>query len=305
MLFKNAVVYQITKPMTSLFTDLQEKLELYKFKPCDSHEVTSQGWTKPSDVLDDLYCENEETYLFTVKKESKILPVSAVNEAVNNRVLSIEEAEHRKVYRQERVSIKEEVTFDMLPRAFSKFVKTNILVSLKHSLIIVEASTYDKGDEALNVLKDSLGSLSIREPDVRVEPASVFSQWISLEADPEKFVVAERCKLTSTCGTDEKIAFTNMSLSSEEVLNHLDNNMEVSEIAINWADTLSATLSNDLSIKSIKPLDVYLDQVSEKRTFNELLGLKSDMMLSEETIKNLTDQMFTAFGGLVTARTAA
>lgn len=58
------------------------------------------------------------------KKEEKVVPGSVVNEMLQERISEIEEREARKLPAKERNRLKDELIFELLPRAFSFSKKT-------------------------------------------------------------------------------------------------------------------------------------------------------------------------------------
>ena len=58
--------------------------------------------------------------LLKLKREEKLLPSTVVREQVDEKVAVIESEQGRKVYRKERLNLKDEIVQDCLPRAFTR-----------------------------------------------------------------------------------------------------------------------------------------------------------------------------------------
>ncbi|MCK9345417.1 MAG: recombination-associated protein RdgC, partial [Candidatus Pacebacteria bacterium] len=125
MWFKNLSIFRLTEDFTLAPADLELKLEQMAFRPCGSHEEFTFGWTSPLGKSSEQLVHSANGFLMLCgKKEERVLPASVVNEMMQDKILETEEQQGRKLSKKERTAIKDELIFELLPRAFTFSNKT-------------------------------------------------------------------------------------------------------------------------------------------------------------------------------------
>ena len=121
MWFKNIRAYRLTSPFELSAESLGEKLAQRAFEPCAKSQALSLGWVAPlGDESEQLAHSAGGRLLIKLKREEKLLPSTVVREQLEDKVALIESEQARKVYRKERLTLKDEIIQDCLPRAFSR-----------------------------------------------------------------------------------------------------------------------------------------------------------------------------------------
>ncbi|MBS98610.1 MAG: recombination-associated protein RdgC [Oceanospirillaceae bacterium] len=298
--FKNAIWYRF-KPESDLTPErLQEALNSKPFSPCSRHELKRVGWTSPtSGLTDDPVFTSHGFMLICLQQEERILPSSVVRDALAERVEKIEQEESRKVFRKERAQLKDEVTFELLPRAFTRRRPCHALIAPQQGWIIVDASALTKAELLLSELRDALGSLRVHLPEVQISPAARMSNWLQGDPSlPSGFELEQECELRDTL-TDEKgvIRAKGQLLTSPEIRAHIDNGMEVAKLALCWEEQLRFVLHDDLTLHRLRLTDEYRDQLEEQAPEEELAALDADLTQLGLELTRLLPQLLTAFGG--------
>lgn len=157
-MFRNVIAYKLTKNFDFNAITLKA-LEECAFTPCGAHDLSKFGWDNtPNDTL--MYSDPRYTYL-VAKNETKLLPNEVVKEEVANRIEEFEEKEGRKLKKTEKQSIKDDVISSLLPRAFSKYSLTELIIDRQEGIIFINASSAKKAETVLSLLRKSLGSLPV------------------------------------------------------------------------------------------------------------------------------------------------
>ena len=122
MLFKNASIYRLTQSFDSNTDSLQDQLLQRSFTPCSGFRPSSFGWVPPISGVEGapLFHEVAGCILLCARREDKVIPPSALNEAIAERVERVESLEGRKLRSKERMSIKDEALAELMPRALAK-----------------------------------------------------------------------------------------------------------------------------------------------------------------------------------------
>ena len=121
MWFKNIRAYRLTSPFDLSAEQLGEQLAQRGFLPCAKSQALSLGWVPAlGEESGELVHAAGGRLLLKLKREEKLLPSTVVREQLEEKVAAIEAEQARKVYRKERLSLKDEIVQDCLPRAFTR-----------------------------------------------------------------------------------------------------------------------------------------------------------------------------------------
>ena len=301
MWFKNIIFYRFTESVSYTADQLESAFEEHLFTPCKSQELSRYGWVSPhSSMNNQQVFQSNGAFLITAQKEDKLVPSSVVNQQLKDKVEIIQKQEGRKVYRKEQLTLKDEIILDLLPRAFSKYSQISALIVPQHNFIVVDSSSYAKAEELLNLLRNSLGSLAIKLPDVNHSPAVMMSQWLNQENLVPEFKCLEECELKDQSGEGAVIKVKGQELQCDEITMHLDAGKQVTKLALEWDETISFILHEDLSIKRFKPSDQLSTELNEEDSEDPLQRLDSDTARLALELQRLLPQLLNAFGGEVT-----
>ncbi|MDG2270959.1 MAG: recombination-associated protein RdgC, partial [Halioglobus sp.] len=110
MWFKNIRAYRLSKPFGLSGEQLGQKLTATGFVPCAKSQAVSLGWIAPlGEESEELVHVAAGRMLLKLKREEKLLPSTVVREQVDEKVAVIESEQGRKVYRKERLNLKDEI----------------------------------------------------------------------------------------------------------------------------------------------------------------------------------------------------
>ncbi|MEP1268774.1 MAG: recombination-associated protein RdgC, partial [Marinobacter sp.] len=248
MWFRNARVFRFTKPFEITAEALEEKLQEDAFKSCGPQETSRQGWVSPMGKHSDLLVHSAGGYhLIALRKEEKLLPASVIKELVDEKAEMIEAEQHRKVRRKEKDELKEEVTLEMLPRAFSKNRRCYAYLAPADGVLVVDAGSSKQAEDLASTLRKSLGSLPVRPPAVEQAPAFTFTGWLNESIDlPASIELGNECELKDTSEDGGVVRCKGLDLQGDEIRSHLDAGMQVTKLSVTWDDSLSFVLDEEL-----------------------------------------------------------
>ena len=255
--FKNTLIYRLTKELD--WSDLQNQLTQHQYFPCNQSDMSKFGWTSPLRGSELLHFSVGKQILLVAHKEEKILPSHVIKAELDERVRQLEEKEARKLKKTEKQALKDDVIAMLLPRAFSKNQQTAIWINTETNLIYVDAAASKRAEDALALLRKSLGSLPVVPLAFSVEPALAMTNWIAQNHLPQYLTALEEGELKAA---DDKgiIRCKNQPLESEEILSHLEKGKLITKLALDWDEHLSFVFCDDGSLKRLK----FADQIREK-----------------------------------------
>lgn len=280
MWFKNLAIYRFTEPFTVVPEALEQKLQQHLFHPCGGHDEFSFGWAAPlGKASDALVHANNGFMMICAKKEEKVIPASVINEMLQERINEMEEREARKLPGKERARVKDELIFELLPRAFSFSRKTFAYIDSLGGWVVVDAASPKKAEDVLSLLRKSLGSLPVVPIGASLKPASVLTQWLLHHNAPKDILIQDECELRSPEEEGAIIRCKRHDLALPEIKNHLDNGKQVIKLAMSWADRLSFVLDERLSVKRLKFLDLIQEQVADVEAFDDIEQFDADFSI--------------------------
>jgi len=246
---RNAMFYQITKQQA---LPIHDDLASFRFTPPASLEWTRSGWVPPQ-VGDDrlVYPLAPLTHL-TLRTEDKVLPANVVNRHVAAYVHEIETEEKRSVGRKERLSIKERVIADLLPRAFTR--ARNVNAYFHGSRLVLDTAVTSHADDLLH----RVGSIHSRRPRCVAQPSLMMTAWLADGTPPDGFKLADSAALESP-SDGAKVKLSGVDLTCDEVRNHIAAGKQVTELGLTYVDRVRFVVTDDLRLKRIEWLDVLQD----------------------------------------------
>ena len=110
MWFKNIRAYRLNDSFDLSPSDLEEKMQVGTFTPCAKSQSLSLGWVPAlGDGTEALVHAAAGRLLLCLRREEKILPASVIREQLAEKVETIEQEEGRKVYRKEKLRLKDAI----------------------------------------------------------------------------------------------------------------------------------------------------------------------------------------------------
>lgn len=292
--FKNAMIYRLTKSLDWSEKTLSDALENNQYHSCNQSEMSKFGWSTPLKGSELLYFTVGKQILLLAQKEEKILPAHVIKRELDARVEKLEQAENRKLKKVEKQTLKDDVVATLLPRAFSKYQQTALWIDAENNLIYVDAASAKRAEEALALLRKSLGSLPVVPLTFANEPSLVMQEWVAKESIPQWLVSLEEAELRDA--NNGVIRCKQQALDSDEILS-LVNSKYVTKLALEWEDHLSFVLNEDCSLKRLK----FADQIREKN--DDILKedyaqrFDADFVLMTGILSKLTENLLHDFGG--------
>lgn len=300
--FKNALIYRLKKESVITSEDYVQKLagELEKlhFTPCTSRDFSTCGWVPPlGELSDQLYHFANGQLLLTLRKEEKILPKPVITEELNKRVAKLESEQGRHLKKTEKDSIRDDVIYSLLPRAFTKSSTISIWINIPSSLVIVDAGSASRAEYALAILRKTVGSLPVM-PLMMYNPIHVtLTEWVKTGSLPPGFSLGEEAELKAILGDGGAGRFIKQELVSDEIMTHIEAGKYVTQLSLGWQNRISFKLTDSFSIKRIKFYDDILSQNDDIDREDATLRFDADFVLMTGELNNFISELIDGLGG--------
>ncbi len=253
MWFKNLRLYRLTKPIELSDEAFAAALEETRSAPIGSLETARVGWVAPYDGESHghlLYAAGGYR-LLRLKREEKILPGGVVREFLDDKVAQIEEEQGRKVGRKEKAEMKDQVIFELLPRAFSRAASCMGYLT-PDGWLVINTTSNKMAEEFISLLRQCLGSLPVVPPQLKAPVVSRMTQWVaSDEPLPEGLYLGNECELREPGEEGGVVRCRRQELTADEVRAHLEAGKEVVKLAIDWGERVSGLIDETLCVRRL------------------------------------------------------
>ncbi len=295
MWFKNLQIYQFTDKVSYEAEKLEKSLSSAGFMPCEGPVLMTMGWVAPMTKREGplVYAANG-FLLMCLKVEEKVIPPAVVKEHVDEKVALIEEKEHRKVSKKEKQSLKDEIHFTLMSRAFTKATYIYAYIDCVDGYLAVDAVSMKQAEMFTSFLRKTLGSLKIVLPETQ-NPSTIMTQWLRDKKTLQDFVIEDACVLQDPAEEGGNVRSSKQDLFSKNIQSFIDVGYFVSQMKFSWCEQLSFVLNNEFSIKQLRFLDAVKDQAKDSFTETEEERFDADFTVMSMTLRLFMQSLMHVF----------
>ena len=298
MWFKNLRAYRMTRGWDLSSEQVEAALAERVFQACAPSQSLSLGWVPALGEGSELLAHQADGHwLLRLSREEKILPPAVVRDLLDERIEGIEAQQGRKVYRRERLQLKDEVVQDCLPRAFSRRSETSLLIDSASRWVLVDAASPGRAEEALSLLRECLGSFPVIPATTRHAPAAAMSSWLLQASLPGEFSLRQECELREAGEHPAILRCRGIDPTSEEIRQHLEGGMQVARLALDWQEQLLFVLGDDLCLRRLKFADALVKEHDDLADEDPLAQRDADFALMAPLLLELQGRLVELFGG--------
>nr|WP_298248666.1 recombination-associated protein RdgC [uncultured Halomonas sp.] len=299
MWFKHLHLYRLHDAPELDAATLEEALAEQAARPLGGQDPRRLGWTFPGGRADTARLhELQGQRLLSALRQERLLPASVVKEEVDERAADVEAREGRKLRRQEKITLKEQVVEELLPRAFVRSQKIDLWWDTRRRLIGINASSRSRAEELLDLLRETLGTLKVTPLATQVMPMRAMTQWLVDPASrPADLVMGDQVELKAK-GDDGVLRARQVDLDSDEIQQLLESGRQASKLAVEVEGRLSFVLHDDLALKSLRFGDALIDEANASDDGDDaLLRLDTDFVLMAQALGENTERLIAWLGG--------
>lgn len=295
MFFRNLVMFRF--PIGLDFSQIGEQLQTATLKPVGPLEMSSRGFISPfgREETEQLHHAIGGWLWLTVGAQDKILPASAVADALEQKLAEIESGEDRRPGGRERKRIKDDLIHEMLPKALVKSSRCEVFLDLARGVAFVDTSNRKQGEYLMSDIRGLLGSFPAMPLNAEVAPRSVLTGWIAGEALPPGLSLGEQCQLEDPVTGGAIAKLDRQELVSDEIRNHLDAGKQVTRLGLVLEDNISMVLGDDLVVRKLRFLDGALDKLEQSEDDGRRAELDARFALQTGELGPLFDRLADAF----------
>jgi len=296
-MFKNALLYRIDQWNPPPLEEVEERLAGSRFTACGATQPESAGWLQPRGDKEGALIENIGGQLvLRLGVERKAVPTSVIKAELEARLDRIEAETGRRPKGKIARELKEEIVQDLLPRAFPKRSATLVWIDVRAGFVVIDAASTAKADRVVTMLVELLGGgIRLSLAQSAISPATAMAEWLTSKEAPAGFTVDRECELKQPDSEKATVKYARHTLDIDEVGQHIVQGKLPTSLAMTWSSRVSFVLSDAMTIKKLKLLDVVLEGTSTATRDED--HFDADVALVTGELKQLIPALIEALGG--------
>lgn len=293
MWFKNARIFKVDldQDLKSIFSNpelLDASLKKACFRPVGALEKSFAGFApvfgRHTEALSFSFDNN---YFFKIIEESKILPSSVINQAFLDEVDNKEQELNRPLTKAEKQTLKTALTQKMLAQAFSTKKELFMMVNTKFNFAVVGVSSAKRAEDACALLRQALGSFPSKAFQPRCVVEERLTSFVTEKDLPEGFTLGYDTVLKSSNDEGGTVRISKEELTTNEVTNHIKAGKLITDLQLNFDDSVSFVISQDLGVKRIALEDQYLEKNLPQKTDDAVADMQSILIVQSDILTKM------------------
>lgn len=259
MWFRNLQIYRLPAPWTMGLAKLDEQLARGAFVKCPSHQPMSRGWVSP-----------RQDGALVGRVNQRLLPAAVINDEARERAAAIEAQQGYAPGRKQLKEIKERVTEELMPRAFTRKRTTFIWIDPQNGWFCVDAGSQAKAEEVIEHLRHCLDEFPLKPLHTQLSPQSAMADWLAGGDAPAGFTIDRDCELKAIGEEKAAVRYVRHPLGDEvgaEIKAHLAAGKLPTRLALTWDERISFVLSEKLEIKRLAFLDLLKEEAEKSAEY--------------------------------------
>ncbi|CAN0619320.1 Recombination-associated protein RdgC [Burkholderia multivorans] len=295
MWFKNLQIHRLPAPWSVTAKQIEQWLAPHAFQPGSSVEMQRHGWASPRDDGALVYSTHRQM-LLVFRSEKKLLPASVVNQVTKARAQEVEEQQGFKPGRKQLRELKEQVTDELLPRAFSIRRDTRVWIDTVNGWLVIDAAAQAVADDVRALLIKSIDQLPLASVRVVESPVAAMTSWLISGEAPAGFTLDQDTELRSSGEGNATVRYVGHALDADDMRRHIEAGKQCMRLAMTWNDRVSFVLTPSLIVKRVKPLDV-VKEAADPTAQNDDERFESDVTLMAGELGRMLADLVDALGG--------
>ena len=301
-MFKEVTIYEISGDWHPTVAAMEEVM--VAFTPCGATQDKSVGWVPPRGHEGGALVESVDGQrILKLMIETKSVPTSALEKAVDEAADHIESTTGRKPGRKERKNLKEDARLALLPAAFPKQTSVTVWIDHERKLIVMDSASNSKLDEVVSALVRAFDGLAISRLNTNLTPQTAMTSWLfdgdKLD-DEDRFNlhIERECELRSHDEEKAVVKFSRHHLLTDEVRKHITEGKLPTRLALSWNGRVGFVLNDAMKLKKV----AFLEGVFDERSDAHADRFDADVALITGELRKLIPDLIEALGGKLTVQ---
>jgi recombination associated protein RdgC len=226
------------------------------FVPAASNELLRQGWDRPRGADGALVHVVGGQFLQQLVTEKKLLPPKAVNQRAEAMADELEERQGFRPGKKAMKELRERAADELLPRALSVRSHLNVWIDPINGWLAVDSSSATRADDVIKHLLKAVDRMPLESLRVQRSPVAMMTSWLESDEAPMWFAIDQDATLRATGESKAQVGYKRHTLHVDDMRRHIAAGKQCTRLAMTWNSRISFVLTENLAVRSIKPLDV-------------------------------------------------
>jgi recombination associated protein RdgC len=294
-MFRNLRMYRITSPWPKSEEALSEVLSENPFSPCGAFSERTAGWEAPAEFDGAPLCRHVNgADLLQLRTQSRLLPVAAIKEAMEEKVTEFRSRMAQEPPRSELRRIREETRDELLPKALLKSERSRACVIQSESLLVIDASSDTKAEWFIDQLRICFGQFSCTPLAFNQFPGDLLKR-IFLGESLLGFTLGRECRMQDVSDSRSIATWREFELSDPPIRRHIVDGMRLTHLGLGFEEYLTCVLNEDGVFSKLRFLDG--ESIDTPDYEDELARLDADFVLLTGTINQMVNSLKKLLGG--------
>ena len=294
-MFRNLRFYRITSPWPKSEEKLSEVLSENPFAPCGAYAERTAGWEAPAVFDGAPLCRRlHGADLLQLRTQSRVLPVAAIKEAMEEKVLEYRSRMAEDPPRSELRRLKEETREELLPRALLKSERSRGCFIHAESLLAIDAATDARAEWFIDQLRTCFGQFNC-VPLTFNKPPEELLKRIFLGESLLGFSLGRECRMQDLSDSRSIATWREFELTDPSIRRHVTDGMKLTHLGVGFDELLSCVINEDGVISKLRFIE---GETVDTPDFEDPLGrLDADFVLLTGTISKMLESLKKLLGG--------
>lgn len=295
MWFKNLLVYKLPADWSLTSLQVEERLAARPLQPCRGYDMQTTGWVFSSPQQRFVHSLGSHL-LIAFGVDQKLLPAAVINQVTKERAAEAATEQGYPVGRRQMRELKERVAEELRARAFTRRSETLAWIDPEQKRLIVDAASPARGEELVQVLRDTLGISGIQLQETARSPAVSMGAWLMFGEAPGRLQIETDLELQSVKDEKSLVRYVRHPLEGKEVQKHISSGKSPTRLGLSWNARVSFILTAQMQIKRLQFLDIVKDRAEgQAEAADEQFDIDFTLMTGE--LSQLLTDVIDALGG--------
>jgi recombination associated protein RdgC len=295
LMFRSVRLYRLNSPWPESEQTLAEGLARAAFRPCGAFAERSSGWEAPTGDSDGQLARRVGgADLLRLRSQTRLLPMAAVNEALEGRLDEFRERMQTAPTRSERRRLKEQTRDELLPKALLKSERTRGFVLPSERIIGIDTLSESRAERFLEHLRVALGSVDVMPLTFRRPVGDLLTQIFFGDA-PRGILLGQECRMCDPADSKATVRCVDMDLADPAVRKHVKDGMRLTQLGIEFGPALRCVIDQTGGLSKLKFAGLEAGEVPADE--DPLARLDAEFVLLTGTLRQLLSTMQQALDG--------
>jgi recombination associated protein RdgC len=294
-MFRNLRFYRVTSPWPESEQDLSDCLADNTFSPCGSFSEKSAGWEAIGHHEDDLLCRRVNgSDLIQLRTQSRVLPIAAVKEALEERVVEFRSRMELEPTPGELRRMREETRDKLLPKALVKSERNRAFYLKAESLLIIDAATPTKAEWFLDQLRPCFEQFFCTPLTYNTPPADLMHR-IFMGESPLGFSLGRECRMQDETESKSTVNWSGFELTEHAIRQHVVEGMKLTHLGLGFDEVMSCVINEDGVFSKVKFIGG--EAIDSSDAEEPMARLDADFVLLSGAARRLNEDLKKLLGG--------